>query len=94
MSDNSFQQMDDRFSRFMFGDRTRRGSAETKSDEEEVDVEEFEIGTDTSDYGSTSEIPYLELMEQIDRLMTSLSTFKPLLKRATPFIEKLLSKIE
>ncbi|HWO75046.1 MAG TPA: hypothetical protein VNM69_03895 [Bacillus sp. (in: firmicutes)] len=91
MEKSRYQEMDERFSRFMFGAQRNRRDSESIDEKEEIDEME-EIFKPESNQSSSSEIPYLELMENIDRLMTSLSTFKPLVKKVTPLLEKFLVK--
>ena len=83
-----YQEMDERFSRFMFGER--RGQTDNESEENIDDLEE--IFKNEPNQSASQEIPYWELMENVDRLMTTLSTFKPLVKKVTPYIEKFLAK--
>lgn len=87
MEKNRYQEIDDRFSRFMFGERRARRENDTA--EKTGEIEEI---FKNNPNGSTPDIPYWELIEKIDNIMTTLSNFKPLVQKVTPFIEKFISK--
>lgn len=65
------------FDKLMFGQHERNGEKKSENKKDETDLENVE---------------FMELMNQIDILMSSFGHFKPLLNKVTPLLEKWIKK--
>lgn len=72
----------------MFGKRPHREENQLEDPQEDPLITEFGASKDEIN----SNIPYWELMEKIDQILTTLSSFKPYISKVGPFIEKFLNK--
>jgi|GEM_PF-3136278 len=65
------------FDKLMFGQHERNGEKKSENKKDEMDLEN---------------VDFMELMNQMDILMSSFEHFKPLWNKVTPLLEKWIKK--